>query len=112
MHVPLAFTLGLFTGMMIFVPYVGAWAAAVPAALMGLLQKPRQDGAGSLLYLAVHLTEGYAVTPCVQRRDVRLPPVLTILAQALMSRVAGVLGVIVATPGRRCLSFNKAPLGT
>jgi predicted PurR-regulated permease PerM len=50
------------------------------------------------LFSAVHALEGYVVTPLAQRRAVRLPPALTILAQLLMWEVAGLLGVALATP--------------
>jgi predicted PurR-regulated permease PerM len=51
-----------------------------------------------ILYLVIHGLEGYILTPLVQRRAVRLPPVLTILAQLFMWIVAGFLGVALATP--------------
>jgi predicted PurR-regulated permease PerM len=108
MHIPLAFTLGLFTGLMIFIPYAGALLAAIPVVLMGLLQGPSKMLWVILFYLGLHVAEGYAITPLVQRRAVRLPPVLTILMEALMWAVAGVLGVVVATPlAAACLVVVK-----
>jgi predicted PurR-regulated permease PerM len=38
--VPLAFTLGLITGIMIFVPYLGTLLSEVPAVLVALKQGP------------------------------------------------------------------------
>ncbi len=40
LHVPLAFTLGLFTAVMIFIPYLGALGSAIPAALVALKEGP------------------------------------------------------------------------
>jgi predicted PurR-regulated permease PerM len=38
--VPLALTLGLMAGLLELIPYVGAWIAAVPSALIALLVSP------------------------------------------------------------------------
>jgi predicted PurR-regulated permease PerM len=96
--VPLAFTLGLLTGVMIFIPYIGSWIAFVPTVLVSLTKGPNTAIYVTVLYLAVHGAEGYVLTPLVQKRAVLLPPVVTILAQLFMWKVSGLLGVAVATP--------------
>lgn len=96
--VPLAFALGLLTGVMIFIPYVGSWIAFVPTVLVGLTRGPETAIYVVVLYLAVHALEGYVLTPLVQKRAVLLPPVLTILSQLFMWKVSGLLGVALATP--------------
>lgn len=96
--VPLAPVLGLVTGAMVFIPYVGAWIAFVPTALVSLTRGPDTLIYVTILYLAVHVTEGYALVPLVQKRAVLLPPVITILSQLFMWKVAGLLGVALATP--------------
>lgn len=96
--IPLAFTLGLLTAIMLFVPYVGSVLSAIPALLIALLQGPMKMVWVVVLYCAVHGLEGYVITPLSQRRATRLPPALTILAQLLMWEVAGLLGVALATP--------------
>ena len=96
--VPLAFTLGLLTGVMIFVPYLGALLSEIPAILIALRQSPTTMLYVIVLYLVIHGLEGYILTPLVQRRAVRLPPVLTVLAQLFMWIITGFLGVALATP--------------
>lgn len=96
--VPLAFTLGLFTGVMIFIPYLGALLSEIPAVLVGLSVSPMTAVYVLILYLGVHALEGYVLTPLVQRRAVRLLPIATILAQFLMWVLTGLLGVAIATP--------------
>jgi predicted PurR-regulated permease PerM len=98
LHVPLAFTLGLITGVMIFIPYIGALLSEIPAVLVGLTVSPRTALYVLILYLGVHIVEGYLLTPFVQKRAVRLPPLLTILSQLLMWEIGGLAGVLVATP--------------
>lgn len=96
--VPLAFTLGLFTGVMIFIPYLGTLISEIPAVLVALKQGPKTMLYVIILYLVVHSLEGYVLTPLVQKRAVKLFPVLTILAQMFMWTITGVLGVAIATP--------------
>src|SRR5690242_14661744 len=98
LHVPLAFTLGLLTAIMIFIPYLGALASEFPAVLVALQQGPRTMLYVVLLYLCVHGLEAYLITPLIQKKATRLPPIITVLAEFLMWIVAGPLGVIIATP--------------
>lgn len=96
--VPLAFTLGLFTGFMIFIPYLGALLSEIPAVLVALSVSGTTAIYVIILYLGVHAMEGYILTPLVQKRAVRLLPIVTILAQFLMWILTGLLGVAIATP--------------
>lgn len=96
--VRLAFTLGLLTGLMVFVPYVGTILASIPSVLMALQRGPWTALWVVILFSIFHVLEGYFLTPLVQKRAVRLPPVLTILAQFFMWSFAGILGVAIAAP--------------
>ncbi len=96
--IPLAFTLALFTSLMLFVPYAGAVIAFIPTALIAFTNSPISMLYVTGLYLGIHAAEGYVITPLAQRYAVRLPPALTLLSQLFMWKVAGLLGVFVATP--------------
>lgn len=96
--VQLHWTLGLITGIAVFVPYVGTVAAGVPAVLMGLQKSPATAIYVLIFYTVLHVVEGYLLTPFIQKRAVRLPPALTLLSQFLMWNIAGVLGVAMAAP--------------
>jgi predicted PurR-regulated permease PerM len=98
LRVPLAFTLGLFTGVMIFIPYLGALLSEIPAVLVAFERGPSTVIWVIVLYLGVHVMEGYILTPLVQKRIVRLPPILTITSQFLLWTLTGLLGVAIATP--------------
>ncbi len=98
MGVPLAFALGLLTGLMIFIPYVGSWIAFIPTVLVSLTKGPDTAIYVTVLYVVIHGLEGYVLTPLVQRRAVLLPPVVTILSQLFMWNVSGLLGVALAAP--------------
>ena len=98
LHVHLAWTLGLVTGVAIFLPYAGTVLSGIPSVLMGLERSPQTAVWVLVLYTVLHVVEGYLLTPFVQRKAVRLPPVLTILTQYFFWNVAGILGLAMAAP--------------
>ncbi len=98
LHVPLAFTLGLITGVMIFIPYLGSIIAGIPAVLVAFGQGPATLTLVIIFYVGTHIAEGYFLTPMVQKKAVRLLPILTLAAQFLMWIYAGFLGLALATP--------------
>ncbi|HEV2134704.1 MAG TPA: AI-2E family transporter [Terracidiphilus sp.] len=98
LHVPLAWTLGLITGVAVFLPYAGTILAGILSVLIALQRGPHTALWVLIVYTLLHLAEGYILTPLVQRKAVRLPPVLTILVQYFMWSVAGILGLALAAP--------------
>ena len=51
-----------------------------------------------LLYVGAHTLEGYILVPLVQQRAAHLPPALTLSAQAVLSVIIGLAGLVLATP--------------
>ena len=100
------FLLGILTGIGTFVPYVGALASAVPGLLVGLAKSPTHFLYAAIVYLGVHLIEGYVVEPLIMRRAVRLRPAVLLFWQLLMAALFGLPGIIVATPLLACLDVS------
>ncbi len=98
MGIPLAFILGLIMALLTFIPYVGPILAAIPGILIAFAQSPLMALYVTLLYIAIHVAEGYLVTPYIEQRAVSIPPALTIMAQILMVVLVGGLGLALATP--------------
>ena len=96
--VQLALTLGLLAGILAFVPYVGSVTSAIPAVLIALTQRTELAFYVILLFVGVHVVEGYILVPLMQKRMVHLPPALTLGAQAVLGALFGVLGLALATP--------------
>jgi predicted PurR-regulated permease PerM len=96
--VPLALTLGLLSGALSFVPYIGSVSSAVPPLLIALTKSPSLALYVILLYLLVHILEGYVLVPLMQKRLVHLPPALTLSAQAILGSLFGIIGLALATP--------------
>jgi predicted PurR-regulated permease PerM len=95
--------LGILTFFGTFVPYVGAIASAVPALLVGLAEGPTKFLYALLVYVVVHLVEGYVVEPFVMKRAVRISPGVLLFWQLVVAALFGLPGIIVATPLLACL---------
>jgi predicted PurR-regulated permease PerM len=96
--VPLAVALGLLTGILTFVPYLGPLLAAIPILLIAFVESPTLMLTVLVLYLLIQNVESSIIMPMIFRRTVHLPPVLTIIAQILLGAIFGFVGVILATP--------------
>ena len=103
-----ALVLGLLTFFATFVPYLGAILSSVPGLLMGLAKSPTHLLYASGIYLAVHIIEGYIVSPYVMKHAIQLRPAVLLFWQALMGALFGIVGIIVATP---LLALLKALIG-
>jgi predicted PurR-regulated permease PerM len=96
--VPMAFTLGLLAGILTFIPYLGPILAAIPTGLVALLEGPRLALYAVLLYLAVETFEANVIFPLATQGVVHLPPAYTVIIQIAGGALAGLPGIIVATP--------------
>jgi predicted PurR-regulated permease PerM len=96
--VPLALALAVLAGLLTFIPYFGAVAAAVPAVMVSLTVSWHLALWVLGVFLCCHAVEGYVIAPLVQRRTVHLPPAVTILSMMILGNVAGPLGIILGTP--------------
>ncbi|HEU4641197.1 MAG TPA: AI-2E family transporter [Gemmatimonadaceae bacterium] len=98
MHVKAAFVLGIIAGVLEFVPTVGPILSAVPAIAMGFLDSPEKALYVAIAYIVIQQLENHILIPLLMKGGMDLPPVLTILTQALMALVFGFLGLMVAVP--------------
>jgi predicted PurR-regulated permease PerM len=96
--VPAALALGIIAGLFTFVEYLGAVVSAVPAVLLAFTSGPLMVMWVVVLYLVVHVIEGYLLTPLITRQSVRFPPAYTLSAQIALGGLFGVLGLTFATP--------------
>lgn len=92
------FALGLLAGVLEFVPTIGPVLSAVPAIAMGFLDSPEKALSVTIAYIAIQQTEGQILIPMLMKGGIDLPPVLTILAQAVMAMLFGFLGLMTAVP--------------
>jgi len=96
--IPLAGTFGLLAGLLTFIPNVGPMLSAVPPLILALAMSPGRALAVAALFVSVHIIEGMALTPLLERRAVRLPPALTLAVQLISATMVGPIGVALAAP--------------
>ena len=96
--IPLAFILGLLSGVLDFIPFIGPLLAIVPALILAATDGSQQLLYVGLLFLGIQTVEGYFLTPLVERKAVSLPFAMTIIAQVFFGLLAGTLGVALASP--------------
>lgn len=96
--VPYFLVFGLLAGLFELVPYLGPALAFMGPAAMCLATDPGKILPVTIFYFFVHGIEANVVTPLVVRNRAHVPPSLVVLAILVLGALAGVVGLIVATP--------------
>ena len=100
----LALPIGVFTGLAIFVPYVGFGLGLLMATLAGLLQfAPQGNAAHAWLMIAAvygggQVLEGFFLTPRLVGERIGLHPLAVIFALLAFGQALGFVGVLLALP--------------
>jgi len=103
---PYAWALGLFAGVMELVPNIGPILAAVPAVLLALIQGSAFIPLGNFwfavlvagTYLVIQLVENNLLVPRILGRTLDLHPLAVLIAVLAGGQLAGILGVLLASP--------------
>jgi predicted PurR-regulated permease PerM len=93
-----ALALAVIAALLEFIPTVGPALAVLPALAMALLDSPARALAVLVVYLGVQGFESHMLTPLLMRGRMRLPPAVTLLAQALLAVAFGLPGLLAAVP--------------
>lgn len=100
LRVPLALTLGLISGLLNFIPYLGTLTGLVLAVSFTAL-----DGAGLgrlvgilVIFIIVQCIEGYYLTPKLLGEKLNLHPLAVLVGLVIGGNLFGVLGIILAVP--------------
>jgi predicted PurR-regulated permease PerM len=96
--VPMAALLGLITGLLAFIPNIGAIISGVLIVLAGFSVSTNAGLWAIAVYFIVQNVDGYLVVPYVARRTVDLAPALVLSAQLLFGALFGLMGLMLADP--------------
>src|SRR5512139_602410 len=96
--VPMAALLGLLTGLLAFVPNIGAIISGVLMVAVGFSAGSGEGLWAIFVYFLVQNVDGYLVVPYIARRTVDLAPALVLAAQLLFGALFGILGLLLADP--------------
>jgi predicted PurR-regulated permease PerM len=95
---PLAVPIGVLTGALAFIPFVGAVLALLPAVAVAFAQSPEMALQVVLVYVGIQFVETNLLDPLVESRAVHLPPAMVVLAQLVAVVYFGAIGVLISTP--------------
>lgn len=105
----LALPIGIFTGLAIFVPYLGFGLGLVLATLAGLLEFATAPGVGyavvmvAVVYGLGQVVESLFLTPRLVGERIGLHPLAVIFALLAFGQLFGFVGVLIALPASAVL---------
>ena len=96
--VPMAALLGILTGLLAFLPNIGAIISGVLIILAGFSISMNAGLWAIAVYLIVQTVDGYLIVPYVAKKTVDLAPALVLGAQLLFGALFGLIGLALADP--------------
>ena len=96
--VPLAALLGLLTGLLAFIPNIGAIISGLLMVAVGFSAGTEQGLWAIFVYFFVQNVDGYVVIPMIAKKTVDLAPALVLAMQLIMGTLFGFLGLLLADP--------------
>lgn len=96
--VPMAALLGLLTGLLAFLPNIGAPISGVLMVLVGFSGGIDMGIYCIIVYVVVQVVDGNIIVPMVAKKTVDLAPALVLGAQLIMGALFGILGLALADP--------------
>jgi predicted PurR-regulated permease PerM len=109
-----ALPIGIITGMLVFVPYVGMLTGLLLATLVALMQFPSASGVIPIwiVFGIGQALEGMLVTPLLVGQRIGLHPLAVIFALLAFGQIFGFFGVLLALPASAALLVGLRHLGT
>ncbi|APG63546.1 AI-2E family transporter [Sphingorhabdus lutea] len=96
--VPMAALLGILTGLLAFLPNIGAIVSGVLITLVGFSAGWETGLFAIGVYIFVQTVDGYLIVPMIAKKAVDLAPALVLGAQIIMGALFGILGLALADP--------------
>lgn len=96
--VPMAGLLGLLTGLLAFLPNIGAPISGTLMILVGFSGGTNMGIYCIIVYLAIHIIDGNLIVPLIAKQAADLAPAVVLGAQLIMGTLFGILGLVLADP--------------
>jgi len=96
--VPMATLLGILTGLLAFLPNIGAIISGVLIVLAGFSVGVNAGLWAIAVYFIVQTVDGYLIVPYVAKKTVDMAPALVLGAQLLCGALFGLMGLMLADP--------------
>jgi putative permease len=96
--VPMAALLAILTGLLAFIPNLGALVSGVLMVLVGFSGGVEMGLYTIFVYFFVQNFDGYVVIPMIAKKTVDLAPALVLAFQLIMGLLFGIIGLFLADP--------------
>ena len=96
--IPMAALMGLLTGLLAFIPNIGAIVSGILLVLVGFSAGTDTGLWAIAIYFIVQTVDGYLIVPMVAKQTVDLAPALVLGAQILLGALLGLMGLFLADP--------------
>lgn len=96
--VPMAGLLGLLTGLLAFLPNIGAPISGLLMVMVGFSGGVEMGLYCIAVYVVVQTVDGNVIVPMVAKRTADLAPALVLGAQLVMGALFGIIGLALADP--------------
>ena len=96
--VPMAALLGIITGLLAFIPNLGALIAGALMVLVGFSGGVDMGLYTIFVYFVVQNFDGWILIPLIAKKTVDLAPALVLAAQLIMGLLFGIMGLFLADP--------------
>ncbi len=96
--VPMAALLAILTGLLAFIPNLGAIISGVLMVLVGFSGGTEMGLYTIFVYFLVQNFDGYFIIPMIAKKTVDLAPALVLGTQLIMGILFGILGLFLADP--------------
>lgn len=105
---------GLITGLLVFVPYLGSGTGLVLGTIAAVMQFPSFTGVAMVwaVFGAGQLIEGFLVTPWLVGDRIGLHPVAVIFALLAFGQIFGFFGLLLALPASAAILVGLRHLQT
>lgn len=97
--IPFAVLLGLVSGLISFVPFIGPVISVIPPTLLGITSDDPLNAVWVILvYLAIQTVESNLIQPIVMSQAVSLHPAVVVFGLLVMGTLFGFVGLLLAVP--------------
>jgi hypothetical protein len=96
--VPMSALLGILTGLLVFLPNIGAPLSGLMMVLVGFSGGTDMGIYCIIVYLVVQTVDGNVIVPMVAKKTADLAPALVLGAQLIFGVLFGILGLALADP--------------
>ena len=94
-----ALSLGVLSGVLNLIPYLGSILATIPAIIIGLVHSPFMLVKVLIVFSIEQIIEGRVLSPQILGSNLKVHPITIIFILLVAGRLFGVAGVILGIPG-------------